>query len=98
VLPLLPVFCIYGLATTIGGVFGPLYRAFDLMREILVIKIVSLALCILPGWWLIAQMGALGGVWMLSILFVISVTLTALVTTSVLRRKAQPEVRIHAPV
>jgi O-antigen/teichoic acid export membrane protein len=97
ILPLLPAFCIYGLATTIGGVFGPLYRAFDLMRAALLIKFLSLALCLLPGWWLIQQMDALGGVWMINLLFVISIALTALVTLSALRQAAETGTKVHEP-
>jgi O-antigen/teichoic acid export membrane protein len=91
ILPLLPAFAIYGLATTVGGVFGPLYRAFDLMREALSTKIITLLVMIPVGTWLIQQSGALGGVWMLNGLFVLSVLLTAGFTLPVLRRRAQQQ-------
>jgi O-antigen/teichoic acid export membrane protein len=89
VLPLLPVFAIYGLATTVGGVFGPLYRAFDLMRQALLTKIITLLVMIPLGVWLIQQAGALGGVWMLNGLFVLSILFTAAFTLPVLYRHAQ---------
>jgi O-antigen/teichoic acid export membrane protein len=88
ILPLLPAFAIYGLATTVGGIFGPLYRVFDLMREALLTKIITLLVMIPAGVWFIQQAGALGGVWMLTGMFVISVLLTAAFTLPVLRRHA----------
>lgn len=89
ILPLLPAFAVYGLVTTVGGVFGPLYRVFDLMREALLTKILTLAIMVPAGVWLIQQAGALGGVWMLTGTFVISVLLTAAFTLPVLRRHAK---------
>lgn len=94
-LPLLPTFCIFGLATTVGSVFGPLYRAFDLMRAILIVKVVTLLVMIPAGLWLISNLGALGGVWMLDGLFVLSVVLTAIVTLPVLRQHARQETQPH---
>lgn len=88
ILPLLPVFAIYGMATTLGGVFGPLYRAFDLMWPILQIKVVVVLLMLPLGFWLVSQAGALGGVWMINGLFIVSIVLTALVTLPVLRQRA----------
>lgn len=89
ILPLLPVFAIYGLTTTGGSIFGPLYRAFDLMRAALLVKIGVLLVMIPVGIWLINRHGALGGVWMINGLFVLSVALTAAVTLPVLRRYAR---------
>ena len=96
VLPLIPAFCIFGVSTTIGSVFGPMYRAFDLMRPILIAKAMTLVLMAPVGLWLISNMGALGGVWMLNGLFVISIVLTAVVTLPVLRDHARQEVQAHA--
>jgi O-antigen/teichoic acid export membrane protein len=89
ILPLLPAFTLYGLATTVGGVFGPLYRAFDLMRAALLTKIAALLVMIPVGVWLIEQAGALGGVWTINGLYVISIGLTAAFTLPVLRRYAR---------
>ena len=89
ILPLLPAFAIYGLATTVGGIFGPLYRVFNLMRQALLTKLLTLAIMIPAGVWLIQQAGALGGVWMLTGTYMISVLLTAAFTLPVLRRHAK---------
>jgi O-antigen/teichoic acid export membrane protein len=88
ILPLLPVFAIYGIVTTVGGVFGPLYRAFDLMSPILKIKIITLAVMAPVGVWMILQADALGGVWMINGMFMMSVALTAWVTLPALKRRA----------
>jgi O-antigen/teichoic acid export membrane protein len=88
ILPLLPAFAVYGLATTVGGIFGPLYRVFNLMRAALLTKMITLVVMIPVGVWLIQQAGALGGVWMLTGMFVISVLLTAAFTLPVLRQHA----------
>ncbi len=95
-LPLMPAFCIFGVATTIGSIFGPLYRAFDLMRSILIVKALTLVAMVPIGLWLIGELGTLGGVWMLDGLFVGSIVLTALVTLPVLRDHALQEVQAHA--
>ncbi len=87
-LPLLPAFTIYGLATTVGGIFGPLYRAFNLMRAALLTKLVTLAVMLPAGVWLIQRADALGGVWMINGMYVLSVGLTIAFTLPVLRRYA----------
>jgi O-antigen/teichoic acid export membrane protein len=89
ILPLLPALCIFGLTTTIGGVFGPLYRALNLMRAALLSKVATLVIMIPVGWWLVQQAGALGGVWMINGLYIISVALTIGFTLPVLRRQAR---------
>jgi hypothetical protein len=61
------------------------------MREALSTKIITLLVMIPVGTWLIQQSGALGGVWMLNGLFVLSVLLTAGFTLPVLRRRAQQQ-------
>ena len=95
VLPLLPSLAFFGLVTDIGGIFGPLYRAFDLMRAALSVKIGTLVMMIPVGIWLIHHMGSLGGVWMIDGLFALSVALTAGVTLPVLRRHASQVVTLH---
>lgn len=47
VIPVLLPLTLYGAITTVGGIFGPLYRAFGLMRAALGVKLLALAL-ILP--------------------------------------------------
>jgi O-antigen/teichoic acid export membrane protein len=64
VAPLIPAIAIYGTVATVGGVFGPLYRALRLMRQAIVVKIITLVVLFLPGVWLVQQGGALGGAWM----------------------------------
>ncbi|MAS32485.1 MAG: hypothetical protein CL610_00675 [Anaerolineaceae bacterium] len=91
ILPILPAFTIYGLTITIGGIFGPLYRAFNLMREALLAKTAAFAVMLPAGLWLIPQLGTLGGVWMINGLLVISVGLTMVFTLPVLRQYALKE-------
>jgi O-antigen/teichoic acid export membrane protein len=85
VLPVLSALVVYGIITTIGGVFGPLYRAFNLMRAMIIIKLFALGVMILTGFWLVPQWGALGGAWMMNIVFLLSVGLTMIVVLRQLR-------------
>lgn len=89
VIPLIPVLAVYGVFTTVGGVFGPLYRAFEMSGVALAIKVVSLTLLLPLGAALINALGVVGGAWLISGLYVLSVTLTAAVTLPALRRRAQ---------
>ena len=41
------VLAVYGAVTTVGGVFGPLYRAFDLLKRMITMRVITLAL-VLP--------------------------------------------------
>ena len=95
ILPLLPSLAVFGMTNTIGGVFGPLYRALDLMRAALMVKVGSLVVMIPAGIWLIQQTGVLGGVWMINGMLVLSVVLTAAVTLPVLRRHARQPAAAH---
>ncbi len=114
-IPALAALAIYGATTTVGGIFGPLYRAFDLMRRAIVVKIIALVVVLPLGVVALQQLaagrdavshffgarvilstdlvgagaGALGGAWMINALFLISVSLTILVTLPELRRRAQ---------
>jgi O-antigen/teichoic acid export membrane protein len=45
----LALLAVYGAVTTAGGVFGPLYRAFNLMRRIIVMRVITLALVLPAG-------------------------------------------------
>jgi O-antigen/teichoic acid export membrane protein len=47
--PVLIPLTIYGAVITVGGVFGPLYRAFDMLRAAFAVKIVALALALPIG-------------------------------------------------
>lgn len=95
VIPLLPVLAVFGVATTVGGVFGPLYRAFEMAGAALAIKVVALALMIPLGAALIEAWGAVGGAWTISGLYALSVALTAALTLPALRRRARGEEAPH---
>lgn len=88
-LPLIGALAVYGSVTTIGGIFGPLYRAFRIMRSMIVVKIMSLVVMLVAGLLLITQYGVLGGAWMVNIGFIVSILLTAGVTLPELRRRAK---------
>ncbi|MBL8153718.1 MAG: lipopolysaccharide biosynthesis protein [Anaerolineae bacterium] len=60
--PVVVTLAVYGAVTLVGGVFGPLYRALNLLRPILAIKVGAL-LVILPGLWLLTQIGAVESAW-----------------------------------
>ncbi|MGQ9888303.1 MAG: lipopolysaccharide biosynthesis protein [Aggregatilineales bacterium] len=88
-IPLIPVLAVYGVFSTVGGVFGPLYRVFEMSGAALAIKVVSLALLLPLGAALIGALGAVGGAWLVSGLYALSVTLTAAVTLPALRGRAR---------
>lgn len=112
-IPALMVLALFGAITTVGGIFGPLYRAFEIMRRIIAVKVVTLALVLPIGVFILAQVaatqpapffgaaalaafgsplassGALVGAWMINALYVVSISLTALVTLPVLRNRAR---------
>ncbi|MCC6615074.1 MAG: hypothetical protein IT320_16475 [Anaerolineae bacterium] len=54
-IPAVTALAVMGMVTTIGGVFGPLYRALNIMWRIIAIKVVSLAVGVTIGYWLISQ-------------------------------------------
>jgi O-antigen/teichoic acid export membrane protein len=60
--PAVVTLAVYGAVTMVGGVFGPLYRALNLMRPILTIKVGAL-LVIVPGLWLLMQISAVESAW-----------------------------------
>lgn len=88
-LPLIAALGVYGVVTTTGGIFGPLYRAFYLMRGAILAKIVALSIMLPLGVAFVFYGGALGGAWAINGLYILSVGLTALVTLPELRRRAQ---------
>src|SRR5690606_33775546 len=88
--PFVAVLAIYGAVTTVGSVFGPLYRALELVWAAIVIKLVALAVGFVPGLLLAySTSDGLGGAWMINLLFVLSVSLTALVVLRALESKRQ---------
>lgn len=92
--PVIGALVVYGAITTVGGIFGPLYRALSLLRPALLVKLLAFALALLPGLWLIQEAGALGGAWFVNLLFALSVSLTAV---SVLRELRHRTVTLPAP-
>jgi len=92
--PAFMVLAIYGALTTFGGIFGPLYRALDLVRPAVAAKIAALVIALPFGYWLISSgalagmttaalsgeaVAALDGAWTTVLLFAISVGLTAVI-------------------
>ena len=49
VIPVLVPLTLYGALTTVGGIFGPLYRAFGIMRAAVSIKLLTLVLVLPVG-------------------------------------------------
>ncbi len=94
-LPLLAVIMVFGAVTTVGGVFGPLYRALELVRGAMLLKLLVLAVGLLPGIWLVMEAGALGGAWLINALFAASVLLTAVLTLPVLRQRKDIKPQTH---
>jgi len=91
VLPLIPALAVFGLATTLGGIFGPLYRALDLVMRMVWMRALLLLLILPPGAWLVMETGANGGVWIINALYLISIALTALLTLPTLYRHIRAE-------
>ena len=86
--PIVIILSFFGAISAVGGLFGPLYRAFNLMRAALAVKIFTGLVLFLPGLFLIAQYGAVGGAWLMNGLFLVSIVLTAVITLPPLRRRA----------
>ena len=93
VLALIPALAVFGLATTLGGIFGPLYRALNLVMRMVWMRVILLLVLLPPGAWLISKLGAVGGVWVINALFLISIGLTALLTMPALRQRISAEQR-----
>ena len=81
---------VFGVVSTVGGVLGPLYRAFDVMGAITLSKVFTIILGGGVGWVLIHMYGVMGGAWVLNGMFLLSVALTAGLTLPVLYRRAHP--------
>ncbi|MEO8395020.1 MAG: oligosaccharide flippase family protein [Chloroflexota bacterium] len=96
-IPPLVILTLYGAITTVGGNFSPLYRSFNLMRQTIIVKLIALALVVPIGLVLMqaavardvsGSSGAVAGAWMLTVIYALSITLTAVVTLPELRRRA----------
>jgi hypothetical protein len=87
--PLLQGLAVFGAVTTVGSVFGPLYRAFDYVRGAFLVKLVALLVMLPVGYGLVVWLGAMGGVWMMNGLYVSTILLTAWLTLPELGRRAR---------
>ncbi|MBC7813855.1 MAG: oligosaccharide flippase family protein [Burkholderiales bacterium] len=87
-IPLIQALCIYGAVTTAGGIFGPLYRAFEQMRAALAAKIAATVIMLPLGVALVMGSGALGGAWMINGMYGLSIAFTAVFTLRALYSKA----------
>jgi hypothetical protein len=98
--PAILVMSIFGGVTMVGGLFGPLYRALDLMRPAVLIKAVTLVMVLLPAWLVLQNRdlfargtagydmnGSVLGAWMINGLYIISAILTAWIALAALNRK-----------
>lgn len=98
-IPVIFALAVFGAVTTTGSIFGPLYRALDQMRAAIAVKLVALAIAIPVGAALLiavtaaggddAQRAAIGGGVVISLIYCISVSLTAVVTLRRLRVLSQ---------
>ncbi len=98
-IPALAVLTIYGAVTSVGGLFGPLYRTLNLMRPIITMKVIVLILIVPISLLLFAPpaaapaadlsgAGAVTGAWIMNIAFLILIALTAAITLPQLRKHA----------
>jgi O-antigen/teichoic acid export membrane protein len=65
--PAVATLAIYGVVTTVGGIFGPLYRTLNLMREAIGVKLIALASILIPGWLTMQQIGRIHALWTLPV-------------------------------
>lgn len=84
----------YGAITTVGGVFGPLYRALNQMRKAIGAKLIALvvgvfALLLLSGVDSSVMGASVAGALMIDVIFGVSVLLTVAFTLPDLRRRAK---------
>jgi O-antigen/teichoic acid export membrane protein len=61
--PVIALLAIYGGVSMLGGIFGPLYRALNLLTPAIIAKVVTLIVILLPGWLWMQRMAAITGVW-----------------------------------
>jgi O-antigen/teichoic acid export membrane protein len=85
------VLCVYGAITAAGGIFGPLYRALDMNRVALAVKLLTALVVLVPGALLVMNAGAVGGAWVVNALYALSVAGTAATTLPALRGRARTE-------
>ncbi|MBI1282349.1 MAG: oligosaccharide flippase family protein [Anaerolineaceae bacterium] len=64
-IPVVASLAVYGIVGTVGGILGPLYRGLNLMRPIIVIKVVTLGVVLLPGLLILQRTETLQSVWIM---------------------------------
>lgn len=62
-IPVITALSVYGAVTMVGGIFGPLYRALNLLRPAIIVKLISLGVVILPGLMVLQQVVNSEQVW-----------------------------------
>ncbi len=62
-IPVVAALAVYGIVGTVGGIIGPLYRGLNLMRPVIIIKLVTMAAILLPGLLILQQKAAVLDVW-----------------------------------
>jgi O-antigen/teichoic acid export membrane protein len=96
--PAVPAFVVlmgFGVITAVGGIFGPLYRAFDLLGAAFGIKLITTLVMLPLGVFLIQRLDAVGGAWLINGLYALSVGLTALWMLPALQRRAHNQDDLH---
>ncbi len=97
--PAIAALSVYGAVTIVGGTFGPLYRALNVLRPIVLLKALTLTgvglfgLLVLRGngTTMEANAGALFGVWLVNLFYLFSIGGTAWVSLRGLRRAADQQ-------
>jgi O-antigen/teichoic acid export membrane protein len=74
--PVVTTLAVYGAVITVGGIFGPLYRALDLMRPAILIKIITLLLVLVPGWLLLQPIATIDHAWQVNALIAPTLLMT----------------------
>ncbi len=85
----LVVLTVYGAVSAVGGILGPLYRAFNIMRRALVAKIIGLVVALVVGIPLIVQYSAVGGAAMITLGLSVSVVITVAFVLPELKKRAK---------
>ncbi|MEO0564183.1 MAG: lipopolysaccharide biosynthesis protein [Chloroflexota bacterium] len=88
----LQALAVFGAVVTVGGVFGPLYRAFDFVRGAFLIKLGALITLLPVGYWLMTTLGVAGGAWLVNLLYTATVVGTAVLTLPELRTRARQQI------
>jgi O-antigen/teichoic acid export membrane protein len=89
VIPLVAVLSLQNIIAPIGGIFNILCRAWDMLKLSIGAKIVTALLVALPSLWLVMRFGALGGAWMLNLLFILWAVLMVVMVLPTLRKRAR---------